>query len=234
MNCDHCPVHWVLVVNETRTERPEWKKHFDYEEGCFPCSSCVSDILEATEVLNSTLTPIRLEFGGVESSFFAFRRLKYIENDVENLMPEIELLNPLEGSRRLQPLESQVGDQQKRVKSLIVDYKLNMMEGLRVEAKELGVMASEAVDDMSKFNLLIRQITQEMKEIADGLGSGVTPEQIKTSVDLGNQWLDLMKKVDFKQDRAFANEKHQIAMELVKTVKEFARPVTSFQVKSDQ
>ena len=49
-----------------------------------------------------------VEFKGVEASFFAFKRLQYIEKDVDRLMPEIELLNPQEGSRRLQPLEQQV------------------------------------------------------------------------------------------------------------------------------
>ena len=31
-NCDHCPDHWVLVVNETRTVKPEWKRPFNYDE----------------------------------------------------------------------------------------------------------------------------------------------------------------------------------------------------------
>jgi hypothetical protein len=34
-NCDHCPEHWVLVVNETRTEKPEWKRPFSYDEVIF-------------------------------------------------------------------------------------------------------------------------------------------------------------------------------------------------------
>jgi hypothetical protein len=40
-----------------------------------------------------------------------------------------------------------------------------------------------------------------MREIADGLGSGVTPEQIQTSIDLGNEWLAMMKENDFSQNR---------------------------------
>jgi laminin alpha 3/5 len=228
MNCDHCPTHWVLVVNETRAENPEWKKPFDYEEGCFPCASCVSDLIETTENLNSSLAPIMDEFGGKESSFFAFRRLNYIEEDVQRLMPEIELLNPQEGSRRLQPLEAQVAEQQKRVKSLNVDYKLNVMDALSMEATELGGMASEAVTDMGKVGVQIMSITKEMREIADGLGSGVTPEQIQTSIDLGNEWLAMMKENDFSQNRAMANEKYRIARDLIQDVKQFAEPVETF------
>ena len=44
-NCDRCPENWVLVVNEKRAIKPEWKIPFDYEEGCFPCSTCVSDLM---------------------------------------------------------------------------------------------------------------------------------------------------------------------------------------------
>ena len=98
----------MLVVNDTRTIPPDWKAPFNYREGCFPCSSCVSDLLDSTNALNSTLAPIMTEFRGVEADFFAFRRLNYIEGEVDRLQPEIALLNPQEGSRRLEPLEQQV------------------------------------------------------------------------------------------------------------------------------
>ncbi len=32
-----------------------------------------------------------------------------------------------------------------------------------------------------------------MRVISDGLGSGVTPEQLQTSIKLGNQWLEDIK-----------------------------------------
>ena len=97
LNCDRCPTNWVLVVNDTRTVEPEWKQNFDYDEGCFPCSSCVSDLMESADKLDKTLEPIMNEFDAANSTFFAYTRLNYIEEDVEKLRPEIELLNPLEG-----------------------------------------------------------------------------------------------------------------------------------------
>ncbi len=63
----------MLVVNDTRTEIPEWKKPFDYVEGCFPCTSCVSDLLDSTENMNNSLSPLMTEFGDKESSYFAYR-----------------------------------------------------------------------------------------------------------------------------------------------------------------
>jgi len=53
-----------------------------------------------------------------------------------------------------------------------------------------------------------------MQDIADGLGSGVTPKQIETSVELGRQWLNEMKSYNFSEDRQNANEKNIQANEL--------------------
>lgn len=113
-----------MVVNETRLVRPEWKLPFTYEEGCFPCSSCVGDLAEITSSLNTSLAPIMVEFKGVEASFFAYKRLQYIENEVERLIPEISLLNPQEGARRLGPLESQVSPEFKTTNSGCADLGL--------------------------------------------------------------------------------------------------------------
>jgi hypothetical protein len=49
-------------------------------------------LAEATDGLNTSLAPIMVEFKGVEASYFAFKRLQYIEKDVDRLMPEIELV----------------------------------------------------------------------------------------------------------------------------------------------
>lgn len=67
-----------------------------------------------------------------------------------------------------------------------------------------------------------------MREIADGLGSGVTPEQLETSVELGKQWLEEIKQYDFSDERQNAIEKQMLADNLVETVNEFASPVKNF------
>ena len=68
-NCDRCPVNWVLVVNDNRAIRPKWKEPFDYEEGCFPCSTCVSDLMGTANQLSNSLAPVLEVFGGVNSSY---------------------------------------------------------------------------------------------------------------------------------------------------------------------
>ena len=69
---------------------------------------------------------------------------------MKRLQPEIELLNPTEGSRRLEPLEDQAEEQQKRAKSLNVEYKMSVMAELQQEARELEEKGQKAVDDMGK------------------------------------------------------------------------------------
>ena len=168
------------------------------------------------------------EYMGVTSAFLAKRKLENIEDEVETLGTEIQLLVPQEGERRLQPLENQLIQIQQRVKSLNVDYKLNVMAELDEGAKNLGQKASDTLADMSKVKSSIEKITKEMEQIADGLGSGVTPDQIKTAIDLGNEWLDEMKLNDFSADREAANKAKKIAQELVLKVKDFAKPVEDF------
>ncbi len=62
-------------------------------------------------------------------------------------------LNPQEGSRRLAPLEQQVSNQQKTVKSLNIEYKRKVMADLSKEAKDLENNAAVAVDEMGKVRM---------------------------------------------------------------------------------
>jgi hypothetical protein len=88
-NCDRCPVNWVLVVNDNRAIRPKWKEPFDYEEGCFPCSTCVSDLMGTANQLSDSLAPVLEVFGGVNSSYLV--RTIYSSHIFTN--PELSIFN---------------------------------------------------------------------------------------------------------------------------------------------
>lgn len=67
-----------------------------------------------------------------------------------------------------------------------------------------------------------------MREIADGLGSGVTPEQLETSVKLGKQWLEQIREHDFSEERNMAIQKQMLANEMEATAKAlFQDPVAA-------
>ena len=56
--------------------------------------------------------------------------------------------------------------------------------------------------------------TNEMRKIADGLGSGVSPDQIRSSIDLGTTWLQEIKDIgkltiyDFLGDQSCLYQKN--------------------------
>lgn len=94
--------------------------------------------------------------------FFLFR---YIENDVTRLEPEIDLLNPQEGSRRLEPLESQVSDHQNLAKSLNVEYKHNVMKELKDEAQKLDEKGQKAVEEMYAVSGAAKKLSNHISQI---------------------------------------------------------------------
>ena len=119
-------------------------------------------------------------FSGVNSSYLANQKLKSIDNEVEKkLKSEIALLDPQVRMKKLTPLEGQVTGLQQRVKSLNVDYKLNIMNDLEKEATDLGTKADAALVDMGKVDVEIKSTTLEMKKIADGLKSRMNDQEIE-------------------------------------------------------
>ena len=108
-NCDRCPTNWYLVINDTRAIKPDWKIPFDYEEGCFPCSTCVSDLMGTANNLSDTMAIVLQDFQGLNSSYLATQKLNSIDDEVEKkLKSEIALLDPQVRMKKLTPLEGQV------------------------------------------------------------------------------------------------------------------------------
>ena len=52
--------------------------------------------------------------------------------------------------------------------------------------------------------------TNEMRKIADGLGSGVSPDQIRSSIDLGTTWLQEIKDIGKLTIYVFLRDKSYI------------------------
>ena len=111
--------------------------------------------------------------------------MKSIDDEVEKkLKSEIELLNPQVRAQKLMPLEGDVTKLQTMVKSLNVDYKLNIMNDLDMEATDLEEKASITLNDMGKVNSDIQSATLEMKTIADGLKKKMKDTEINVSTSI--------------------------------------------------
>ena len=211
-NCDSCPPNWILIMNETRTFIPEWKMPFGYDEGCFPCSSCVGDLMDTTNAIINALSPIMEEFKETEKSYYAYRRLTFISNEIDRLKPEIALLDPDEGNRRLRPLELVVATLQMASKSLNVDFKAELMRNLSHQAEELSVYGSNVVAEMGEVGIKIMEVIKDVNDVSEYLGEGApNSELLKTSIKKGNEFLDLMKKKDFSEAREAAVQERDLA-----------------------
>ena len=98
----------------------------------------------------------------------SFQRLKYINDKLDDLKPEIQILDPTARLAMLQPLEQQVTDATISVKSLNVDYKLERMMKLEKDTTDLEVSGRHVVQDMDKVSQDVTAITSEMEQIAKG------------------------------------------------------------------
>ena len=77
----------------------------------------------------------------------------------------------------IQPLENEVSDHQRQAISLNIEYKMSILEELKEDTGKLQGRAQSAVDDMNKVGDEIGEVTGDMREIVDGLASGLSPQQ---------------------------------------------------------
>ena len=227
-NCDGCKPNHILIQVENRTIIPAWKDPFDYQEGCFPCSSCIEDLMRTMNMILEELAPILREFRSNEASFYANQRLNYLSQQVEKLKPEIDLLDPSVGNKKMQPLEFGMDKLTRDSKSLNVLYKLERMKDLAKNAAALETDGSNAIHEMGLAMVKVQEVIKDVMEISEVLGSGVDPELLKTSIEMAEQLLEQMQVHDFSDTRTQAEEELQAARGVMFEVKEWAAPVDQF------
>ena len=229
-NCDGCKPNHILIQNETRPFTPAWKEPFDYEEGCFPCSSCVEDLMTKMTAILDELTPILNEFKKNEASFYANQRLNYLSDQVERLKPEIALLDPSVGNRKMQPLEESMDRLTRDSKSLNILYKLERMRDLAENAETLEVDGSNAIHEMGLAKLKVQEVIDDVRKISEVLEGGADPKHLKISIEKAQQYLDQMQVHDFSDTRDKAEAELQAARGIMAEVKEVSAPVDKFKL----
>ena len=70
-----------------------------------------------------------------------------------------------------------MSDHQRQAISLNIEYKMSILEELKEDTGKLQGRAQSAVDDMNKVGDEIGEVTGDMREIVDGLASGLSPQQ---------------------------------------------------------
>jgi len=89
------------------------------------------------------------------------------------------------------------------------------MKEKKEEARQLQERGRQAVKDMNKVREDVDAAIEEMRVVADGLGSGVTPEQLNSSIELGERWLEDIRARDFSAQRTAAVERRKESVDLV-------------------
>jgi len=170
------------------------------------------------------------EFRETEKSFYAYRRLKFIEEEIDRLRPEIALLDPVEGNKRIQPLEQKVNNLHWTSKSLNIDFKLNLMKGLSNQAEDLANDGSNAVAEMGTVGVKVLGVIRDVTEISENLGTGVTAQLLETSVAKGRELLASMQDRSFSKTRVKAEEERELSRTSLDVVKAWANPVEQFKI----
>merc|ERR1712130_674577 len=227
-NCDGCPPNHVLIMNETRAIIPDWKRPFNYAEGCFPCSSCIEDLMVRMKKIANELLPIMREFLMNEADFYANQRLNYISDQIDRLKPEIALLDPAVGNRKMMPLEQAMEKLVRESKSFTILYKLDRMRELAKDAQDLETDGSNAINEMGLVGIKVQEVIKDIHAISEALGSGMDPKILNRTIEKTEEFLDNMKSHDFQETRRIAEEEQQKARALMEQVKVWASPVDNF------
>ena len=230
INCDGCPENHILIQNEVRSgsELPAWKEPFDHVDGCFPCESCIEDLMSSMKKIRTDLDPIMEDFKSKEASFYAHTRLNYLNNQIERLIPEIKLLNPVEGNSRIQPLEEATARITGLSKSLNLEYKLERLKEWAEMAQVLETDGSNAVNDMGMVGVEVNRVIHDVENIVGVLAQGMNAELQETSLRNAEAHLEAMQQVDFTDTRRQAEEEQNEARIMMEKVNEMSRPVEEF------
>ena len=233
INCDDCPENSILIQNEWRSgpELPAWKEPFDHVDGCFPCESCIEDLMSSMKKIRSDLDPIMEDFKSKEASFYAHTRLNYLNTKVDGLIPEIKLLNPVEGNSRIQPLEEATARITGLSKSLNLEYKLERLKEWAEMAQVLETDGSNAVNDMGLVGVEVNRVIQDVESIVGVLAQGMNAALHETSLRNAERHLEEMQQLDFTETRRQAEEEQNEARIMMERVNEMSRPVEEFKEK---
>ncbi|KAK9499521.1 hypothetical protein O3M35_002544 [Rhynocoris fuscipes] len=153
--CERCPHRWV----------------FNKTEGCFECDKCVHDLLDMVDVLHDELKEVSSEFESVARSYYTKKRLQFINDTVNELVPKI---NELGNSRvNIVPINNEFNELEESVDRILRKnkYSLEKVNGTMTEYLE-----GNAKKELNEFNNIIknaRQVVLDVGEIAKGFHSGV-------------------------------------------------------------
>lgn len=205
--CDHCPYRWVLIENQ----------------GCFECDSCTHDLLDVTDELKDMLDPFMEEFENVASGYFTTRRLVYINQTLQELAPEVDLLDPKTGDV-LNPIVQELETIEQNSKNLNrkSSYSLENSENIKPQTMELQTGADDILEAIRKTALQANETVSEVDDLSFDNGEG---PKIDQALHEANIILDDIKTYNYTPNSEEAADQLIKALDLLDAIDEFIDPV---------
>lgn len=175
--CDACPPRWVFIDNY----------------GCEECEGCHHGLLDVTDNLTLTLDPVVEDFKTVAKSFYTTQKLKRLDEEANNLKPEVE---------KLDPNAVNLSQQNKEIDSLDMDSKnLKKRANYNVQNAQDRVKDSESLlkdaTNILDSNRLVANTAkvsiQEVNKLADNLDSSEKGTKIDMAIAEAEDYLDRIK-----------------------------------------
>ncbi|XP_054277134.1 laminin subunit alpha [Macrosteles quadrilineatus] len=203
--CDRCPPRWVLIP----------------DQGCFQCETCHHALLDVTDDLHRKLAPISGEFETVAASYFTNQRLKYFNDSVVKLRPDVDALpsNKVD----ISPYNNKVNDIESDARGL------NRKAEYKVEAAKVsggGKLKDDAREVESLVLATVRTSQDTVREIQDlalSLETSSGP-QIDHALDEAKHILEKINEVDFSNTEQEAMQGKDKAADLLDKMRAFAGP----------
>ncbi|XP_034947491.1 laminin subunit alpha [Chelonus insularis] len=215
--CDHCPYRWVL------------KK----EDGCYECDSCIHDLLDVTDELESLLSPVAEDFNSVAESYYTNQRLKFVNDTINQLYPEVK---DLDSSRvDLLPLQQDISQlsldvaNQKRNIEYTAEDSIRWKDGAENTLNAMNELETDVVKEIHLVNAIISEIQSLAANI--GLGSAA---KIDSALKEANEILKKIQNVSFTNFRDKALDHADQANVLWSEMTEYNFPVSNLSSAADK
>ena len=178
--------------------------------------------------ITDELEPIMEDFQSKKASFYAQTRLNYIASQIDQLKPEISLLDPAVGNSKIRPLEEATARLTGLSKSLNLEYKLERLNEWAAKAEVLAADGNNAVESMGLVGVQVGRVINDVKDIVMVLAQGMNEQLQATSLKTAEDYLARMQQRDFTETRSLAEAEQNAARALMEEVKVWSLPVEEF------
>ncbi|XP_029032401.2 laminin subunit alpha [Osmia bicornis bicornis] len=214
--CDHCPYRNVLIPGQ----------------GCFACDSCTSDLLDVTDELSELLDPVFREYSTVAESYFTNQRLKFINDTVNELYPEVKLLDPsrvnfLPLQQEVKRLELEVSNQKRGIDYTAEDSE-KWKEAAENTLKDMNFLEDDVIGEID----FVKSTVAEVESLALNIELG-TGAKLESSLKEATDILRKIQEVSFVGFRDRATDQADQANILVSEMLDYNVPVSNLSALAD-